>query len=420
MIKDLKELLQEGIIDEITANKILTYYETKKSQSPNKLLLLFGVLGSTLAGLGLVLIVAHNWDTFSTTLKLFFACLPMMIAQSACLYSYFKKPSSDSWRESASVFLFLAIGASLTLVSQIYHLPGNEKELLFIWIICTMPIMYVMNSRVSSILSILFITYYGILDYDSSGLNISTYWLFLALVLPYYFYLTRKHSKNMTTLFHHWLIPASITIMLASLTRTSSPSVLLAYCLLLGVFYQIGQTKFFSNLSVFQNGYRFVGFAGILLLLIVFTFENYWKTIQESGSLFENDLSLSLWLSLGFLISCLVLAYVNGVKKSFEPVFISVLIYAIFFMLALPSYVPALFFNFYTLFVGIFFARTGIINHRMGIMNLGISIISILIISRFFDTNIPFILKGILFLGVGILVFIMNYYMASKQKKDAA
>jgi len=125
MRKEIQELLHKGVIDNITADNILAYYDAKRSQGPNKLMLLFGVLGSTLAGLGIVLIVAHNWDNLSTLIKLILACTPLLIAQAICLFARFRKSASEYWIESSSIFLFFAVLATLSQISQIYHLPGT-------------------------------------------------------------------------------------------------------------------------------------------------------------------------------------------------------------------------------------------------------------------------------------------------------
>jgi len=50
-------------------------------------------------------------------------------------------------------------------------------------------------------------------------------------------------------------------------------------------------------------------------------------------------------------------------------------------------------------------------------LNLGLSVICILIFCRFFDINIPFIFKGFAFLAIGTGFFIANYYLIKIRKQ---
>jgi hypothetical protein len=52
-------------------------------------------------------------------------------------------------------------------------------------------------------------------------------------------------------------------------------------------------------------------------------------------------------------------------------------------------------------------------------MNYGLLILSILIGCRFFDTDISFVIRGLLFVAIGAGFFIMNIYMVRKRKVAA-
>ena len=84
LLNELPELLEHNIISNDVANTITAYYQSKESEEPNRLFTIFGVLGSALVGLGIILILAHNWDNFSKSIKTFFAFLPLIIGQLAC------------------------------------------------------------------------------------------------------------------------------------------------------------------------------------------------------------------------------------------------------------------------------------------------------------------------------------------------
>ena len=72
------------------------------------LIIVFGVLGAILVGLGMVLIIAHNWDDLSRMTKTGLAFLPLLLGQGLCGYVLLRKQDSVAWRESATAFLFFA------------------------------------------------------------------------------------------------------------------------------------------------------------------------------------------------------------------------------------------------------------------------------------------------------------------------
>ena len=73
ILKELTELTKENVITQETAERIRDYYENKSSSSTNRLFIIFGILGAILVGLGVILVIAHNWDELTRGTKTFFA-----------------------------------------------------------------------------------------------------------------------------------------------------------------------------------------------------------------------------------------------------------------------------------------------------------------------------------------------------------
>ena len=87
VVKELSDLTSAGVISEETAVNIKAYYQQKAQESPNRLILVFGIVGALLVGLGIILIIAHNWDELSKLAKLFFCtCTPSDRAVGMCVY----------------------------------------------------------------------------------------------------------------------------------------------------------------------------------------------------------------------------------------------------------------------------------------------------------------------------------------------
>ena len=106
MTKDIPELVKADIISQDTADKISAYYCRQAGQSTNRLFVVFGILGSIFVGLGIILIIAHNWDNLLRTTKTFLALLPPLFGQLLCGFVLLKKQDSVAWIESGTIFLF--------------------------------------------------------------------------------------------------------------------------------------------------------------------------------------------------------------------------------------------------------------------------------------------------------------------------
>jgi len=145
IIKDLPELVEHNIISPQTAADIEKYYATKAQPQNNSMLTIFGALGGILAGLGIILIFAHNWDAFSKTVKTGLAVLPLFMAQVLAGYSIFKNKSSV-WKETSATLMFFAVGASISLVAQIYNISGDFPAFLMTWILLCLPLVYLLKS----------------------------------------------------------------------------------------------------------------------------------------------------------------------------------------------------------------------------------------------------------------------------------
>ena len=145
------------------------------------------VLGATLVGLGTILIIAHNWDDLGRTVKTVFAFIPLLAAQLACWFALYRKPEKIAWRESASVFLVLSVGACMAMVSQIFNLGGELSDFLLVWIAVCIPVVYVMNSGMAAVLSVAGITWYGsLVGYEHYPTQKPwMYLLLMATILPF-------------------------------------------------------------------------------------------------------------------------------------------------------------------------------------------------------------------------------------------
>ncbi|PXX96828.1 hypothetical protein DF185_19495 [Marinifilum breve] len=422
ILKEIPKLIEANVISQSTADDIIQYYNSKKQASPNKLLAIFGTLGAILIGLGIILIVAHNWDNFARPLKTSLALLPLIIGQVACGYTILKKKSSQAWREASVSFLFFALGSCISLISQIYNIPGELGSFLFIWMILFLPIPFVMNSSIGSLLFLMGSSFYAInIGYWEHPDTIS-YWyiLFISATLLFYLYQIKQKPESNSISFHNWMIPLSLIVCLGTFADSHEEIMYLAYMSLFGIFTLVGSRDFFTKRSAINNGFKIMGWIGSIVILLMLSFDDMWvgirREIYDYASLKNAPEVYATFLT---SIIAIFLVYQNWAKNKLKANETLFFVLILIFLLSSQSSFAFILVNLLVFALGLITIVSGTTQRNLKLMNSGLLIITALIICRFFDTDLSFVVRGILFLSIGFGFFIANYQLLKLKKHDA-
>lgn len=416
-LKELPYLIEQQLITEETAKAIQLHYSSKKKPQTNSLFAIFGVLGAILVGLGIILILAHNWDNFSRSIKTIIAFVPLLIGQGLVAFSFFKK-KSVAWKEASGVFLFFAVGASISLVSQIYNISGDLASFLLTWIVLCVPLIYIMRSHAVTILHLVFCTWYACLSgYFTKEFEAFWYFPLLALAIPFYWKQLKEKPRGNLTSIYNWLFPLSLLISLPILIYSDVQISIALYILLFGCYYNIGKLSFFEHKKLRQNGYLILGSLGTVFILMITSFRWFWEETFTGFLIPKEVVGL-----ISFLLVTLFVLWYNYSKSRLAANNIFQYLFIIYLCIwALSSASPSfatLLLNILVFGLGITAIQLGVKRMHFGILNYGLLIIAILIICRFFDTNLGFAIRGLLFVLVGAGFFAANYIMLKKQKES--
>jgi uncharacterized membrane protein len=423
--KEVADLLTAGVIDQETAERIERYYLAKSGPSQNKLVIIFGILGAILVGLGIVLILTYNWDQLSRMSKTIVAFVPLVIGQAICGYTLLKQSDSITWREGSSAFLVLAIGGCLSLVSYIYNISGSMESFLLVWTLLSLPVIYVMRSSLTSLMYLLGITWYACeaCYWGSETDENYIYCGLLLLAIPHYLFLIKRENNSTFAAFHHWFIPLSVIISLGTLAYETEELMFVAYMTLFGLLYQVGNMSSMAELKIRNNGYLVLGSVGSAVMLLILSFEGIWQELRV------REFMTGTWLTSPESIACIILIIptltllmLRHQKEKWSDVKPADLVFILFiwiFMMGFYSPAGAVLVNFLLLIMGILTIREGVRKDHFGIVNYGLLILTVLIICRFFDTDIHAVLKGLLFVLVGFGFFFTNYRMVKNRNKKS-
>ena len=418
----LKELLDNEVITEDVAFSISAYYRKNEDNSSSKLFLTFGIIGAILASLGIILVFAHNWDDMSRSSKCIVSFLPLIIGQLFCGYALLNKSDSPAWKESSAAFLFFAVGASISLVAQTYNISGDFDAFVFTWMLLCLPLVYLMKSNIVSLLYLIGITVYGVNTnyFYYAKPHDYTYWLLLLGIAPHYYGLLKAEATNFRAI-HNWFIPISITICLGSITNKADNSELLyfSFVFLFSCFYFIGKTNLYNSDKLLTNGFSIVGKLGGLFMLYFAGFKFLWEQLEKDY--FDYN-SIFTFATAGLFIVAIALLYYTRKLKALainEILQYSFLILGVCYVVSKGSVVlPVFLCNLYLLLIGVREIQKGNADNSIAHLNFGVLIIAILIFCRFFDTEMSFVVRGILFILVGVGFFGLNYYLLKNRKQN--
>lgn len=422
--KDIQELLEAHIIGNETAEKIKDYYENKQTFSVNKLLIVFGIFGAVLVGLGIILIIAHNWDELPKMLKTLFAFIPLLAGQIICARVILKKDNNTAWVESSAAFLFFALGASISLVSQIYHIEGELSSFILTWMLLILPAVYLLKSSIISLLYIIGITYYACETayWTYTGEESIIYWLLLSAIMPYYYILYKKKPDSNFMNFHNWLIPISLVISLGILAHEQEQLMQVSYMSMFGLFILTGNLSSFKSNKIINKGYLIVGSLGTMGMLLFLSFNFFWEDLNYNNLQFLELIMSAEFISIiifSGLASYLLFKQKKESKSILEkPEEYTFLLFILIFIVGIFTDFAVILVNILVFAIGIATIYKGAKKDNLGILNYGLLIISALITCRFFDTDLNFVLRGLLFITVGAGFFIANYRMLKNRKND--
>ncbi|QZE15845.1 DUF2157 domain-containing protein [Halosquirtibacter laminarini] len=428
--KDLKELTEAGLLSEEHAEQIVLYYKnkTKRPVVSQSTTLAYSIIGALLVGIGVIDLFAHNWDQFSKLLKVVLSLLPLLIGQVFCGIILFSKKDFSRWKEAASSFLFLAIGASIALVSQVYHMEGNLGSFFLWWIIPALPLLYLMRSYVSIMLYmvgalvVLFASFSEpqIFQYYLTGIAL------FGAVIPLLNITFRKREKSTLMKMTSWTLVISLLLVICRFIDFDSFLLPQFYLSLFAFFYHFGH-RLENNIVVGTNSlYRGIGFIGTLLFLYGLTFDWFWADWGKTDVLF-NELvgSYEFWVTIIFM-GLSVWGMIRN--KIFKTSFLQVSAISYSFILSLVILIIAKFIpigKFLTWGLVLWIAVQMIIKGGKSMKEKesywGFIILFFWVQGRLVDIKLSFVVKGVIFmiLGVGFLLGNVWYNRKNHENNEA-
>jgi len=382
---------------------------------------LISVLAALLIGGGVILILAHNWDDLSRPVRAALSVLPLLVTYVLAAFVLRSRTGSAVWTEGVAVGNVCASAAAVALVAQTYNISGDTASYFFTVSLLALPAVYLFRSVGAALLYLVGIVVlrwaadgYGAMTFHGHGWE--CFWGMLALLAPIATLKLREGATHGARLLALGLLIAVGVSMIPQ--EAESLEVAAVFALF---FSSVVGLSAWGRTSAYL--YKFVprlALFGLFVILLILSFGDNWRSSYsglwsssiESGALlcvlalccgallFEaikaRDTLASIWTGLGLALA-LICALMHG--NAF---------------LAVPEFAV----NLLGLSAG---AATMVLGYRAGrmlLVNGGLTVLSGILLMRFFDEDLPMVMRGVGFIVLGAVFIYVNTRLSRKMKEN--
>ena len=427
LYRELPGLVRRGIVPPAVAAQLRDHYGAPASPTrpPTRSLVVFGVLGATLVGLGVILLLAHNWDGLTRAARAALVFGLLLGAQALGGFTLLYRRGSVAWTESASGFLALSVGASLALISQTYQLPGEPRELILVWMLLIAPLPVLFGAALPAIGYWIGITAWALMDPDAPA-SLPLWALLAGIGVADLLRSSRWRVPSAGSAIHAWVVAVALPLGLLVLLAFESGVVWALLAPALGAA-MVAASRIADERDLPQLGlpFRFLGTLGMGALVVVLSFPVWdelplWTTAP--GEIWRARIALGLAALLAAFV--VLWAWREVTSKRWHRAWLLAAPAA--FGIALlaadqrDGVFSALLVNAYGLVLGLTTVLAGLRAGRISTTNAGMLLLAALIAARFVDSEWSFLARGLVFIGLGGAFLGLNLRLRARlQREDA-
>lgn len=422
LTREMKIWEKQNLVEKETIDKLKSYYEMKVENEPSRLGAVLSIFGSILIGLGILLILAKNWSYFSRGQKLIITLLPFLFGSGLGMF-VIKKELKGQLKEVAAIFSTLGIFIAMIMHAQMYNVVYEDWILFLIIAILVLPLVYLYNSTLTLAMYLSLVTAAMFLA-DNIGLwaKVSIGIISIGISIPYVLKNYKKDLLSIETIWSNAFLAVAGFAVISSLIDSGVMlrELYITYFILLLTIDTFIYDEDMTPLGM--RPFAAIGAIGLYITLFVFTFNDFWKYADTTEVVGQYIIVLGIFLSIVILLIAYLFYKDRFSNKSLIVYVASAMLivgFRITGLLEEETYIALpIIFNIFFIILSIRILKQGITLKNIIKINLGLFMTAAIIVARFFDSNISFLLKGIIFIGCGIGCILTNIYFMKKHKKE--
>lgn len=397
LLRELPALVEKGLLDEATAARLRSHYAVTPGLGWDLVLLAIG--GAALIGLGVILIFAHNWENWTPELRVLLSLVPLLAGQLACVQAL--RNGSRLWGEGAGLFTALAVGASIALIAQTYQFGGDLPRFLLTWTLLALPLVYLLDASAVAALCWLGALGWALASGESDGalhgaLRLPVFLLLAALPLPH---LLRHLQRGRGSARVAWLLRVALAVLVIGYAVCTPwrelGKLLPVYAAMSAAALLAGRHGFSGLHGLWGNPLEGAGLFGLCALALISTADEVWRDLTLGL-----DASVAVPALLTAVAAILARRLWRQHRSLLAPVAAAWPL-LVFLMAALDPIAAALLGHLYVLVLAGALIRAGLVETRLGLANLGAALLAALVLLRFFDSDLSYVLRGLGFILTG-------------------
>jgi uncharacterized membrane protein len=424
LFSELPKLEADGVIDAAVAERLRAHYAAKSSGTGRRLVVaIFAVFGALLIGGGVILLLAHNWDVFDRGTRAAIALAPLLLSQVLVGWVLLKKTDSTAWREGSATLLALTVAASVALVDQTYHTGGDLESFLWRWSLLLAALPWLLNSTAVAMLFLASLTWWaGAAKVEGSQVLIM--WPLAAAVVPHLIQIMRSGRRGLRAANLQWAIALFLCVAVGLGIENRVPGLwIVIYVGLFALMITLGAANRRGEEGLWRRPFEVVGIVGSIILWLLLSFDEVWRNIgwdhiYSSEKFHELVWWVDVLVAVGLPLAAIAaMAFLLDRKRDRLALVwgLSVPVIAVVWPLVAAtdsSWIGMVAFTLLLFIVGIVTIAVGVRRQSLGTVNLGMVVVALLVVVRFFDSEFGFIFKGFAFILVGLGFLVANIVLS--------
>lgn len=384
---------------------------TVDSHHPRLGAILRAIFGAILVGGGLILLLAHNWDRFPVPVRVSFAMIPLVVSVVLGALALRKDPPNRTWAEGVGAVNSLSIALAISIVAQVYHISGDTPRFLLTWALASLPAAYLLRSSTEWVLFqvLAFSWAYAVKD---ASFAMPGYLGLLVLSAPFIF--SRGDALDRPFRVSSLWIPLvlAMTIGLGACLRgvhhwTWGVAVYLAWFGLVLLCTADSETRGAGIV-------RWIARLGMGGLVLAPTFGSFWRPHPWLFGITREEAVVRGAILLGLLVTPLALVLArkrtahHPTDQAWGAAALAVTVLCAGSSLGLQGTAVAVIANLVVATLAAFTVWRALRDSDTGRLNLGWMLFSALVVVRFFDTDWSYLIRGLVFITLGVGFLVLN------------
>lgn len=403
---ELSDLVEKGLVSQQQAEGIKQYYgQASEAGRKKTFVVILSIVGALMIGLGIISLIAHNWDTLSRIVRAMLSFAPVLAGFGLTGWALAKKETSAAFNEAATTFLTLMFGASMALVFQTYNISGDWQSFVLTWMLLCLPLVYIARTTVPGVLYCFGITAWSIgYVWDNTYLSM-LYWPLMALVVPHFARILYRKDYAVRAGFMSFVLAVSFALFHGIFLVKTLPQIwMISIPVLFSSMYLAGVLSFSEVNAHWKTSFSRVGEFGLIIVFLILTNKHVWG---DSFSFGEGN---GLYATAGYtiiliLLSAVILMLLQTLNRGMTEKLVlgcgavaAVLAYAL-------NPAGMIIMNAYFLVLSLDRVHRGVKENKLRVINEGLILLTLLIALRFFDSELDMVLKGLvlILMGAGFL-----------------